>query len=133
MFGDEEPVYNNETGNFEIRAPLGSDGVRLDDSPMNITNTAKFILPITVAGGSRPRARSEVFRSEDFQIDNHYNLNGQLITTTPYGISIGFSCVYNTKISVSTGMYSVEDVSISDSLTSSGDWSPAFALTLIGQ
>ena len=126
-FGDVQPAFNSETGNFEILASLGSDGVLLDDSQMNNTNTAKFILPITIGGAARSRARSGIV-----QIDNTIDLDGQLIETTPYGITIGFSCLYNTKISLSTGVYSVEDVSISDSLTSSGDWSPAFSLTLIG-
>jgi len=123
--GDVQPIYDNNTNSFFISTSLGDASVVLDESKL-ADNIAKFLLPITLGGAARSRARSDLI-----QIDNTYDLDGQVVETTPYGITIAFSCQYPTKISLSTDTYSVEDVSISDSLTSTGDWSSAFGLTLI--
>merc|ERR1711988_1357984 len=80
----------------------------------NVTETIKLFQVFSLVGAEREsisRARS------DIQQQNNE-------------IALSDGTVDSTKITLSTDAYAVEDVSISDSLTNSGDWTTGFTMSL---
>jgi len=127
-FGDAVPVNNATLGTWSLSSAFGDNGMQYTYD--NNTETVKLYQVFSIVGGERDsiaRARSDIQ-----QTNNEIDLNGSQVETTPFGVSIAFSCVYSTKITLSTDKYSVEDVSISDSLTHSGDWTSGFSMVLNG-
>ena len=135
MFGLEEgdtvswfggAVPSGVNGTWSLESAFGENGMQY--SYDNVTETVKLFQVFSLVGAEREsisRARSDIQ-----QQNNEIALSDGTVETTPFGVSIAFSCVYSTKITLSTDAYAVEDVSISDSLTNSGDWTTGFTMSL---
>ena len=50
--------------------------------------------------------------------------------TSPHGVKVSFTCKYDTTVSVASGPFVVEDLSIIDRVTGNGDLSSGFSLSL---
>jgi hypothetical protein len=123
-FGDAVPTGVN--GTWSLESAFGENGMQY--SYDNVTETVKLFQVFSLVGAEREtisRARSDIQ-----QQNNEIALSDGTVETTPFGVSIAFSCVYSTKITLSTDAYAVEDVSISDSLTNTGDWTTGFTMSL---
>lgn len=81
----------------------------------------KLVLSIDMAQDGNDRVRS-------IAKDNEMTINGVTIETSPHGVSVTFSCSYDTSVSVDSAAFSVHDVAIHGDTTGTGDLKGGFSM-----
>jgi hypothetical protein len=79
-----------------------------------------LILAIDVAQDGSDRVRSAS--------DNEITLNGVTIETAPHGVSVTFSCSYDTSVVVDSAAFDVHDVAIHGDTQGTGDLKAGFSM-----
>ena len=83
---------------------------------LNFFFSIAFATRVEVSGNDSTRTRTDT-------ADNRIELDGTnlVIITTPFGVGVDFSCSYSTTFAVSSETYDVQDISISGTITGTGD------------
>lgn len=119
---EAKPDYETESGEFEIHAAFGTNGMTFAMNEEAETITFKLFVALE---GKDQRKRSDVMGR---QID----LGSMEVYTTPFGIGVMYECTYSTMVEVDSKTMEVTTIESFGSNVGFGDFANSFDMLLLG-